>query len=53
MAAEEHVLAGLDEPRERETFRALLQRLAIRANDLDPVYNACEMAKLALPSQGE
>jgi DNA-binding MarR family transcriptional regulator len=53
MAAEEHVLAGLDAPGERDTFRALLQRLATRANDLDPVHNACDLAKLARPDRGE
>jgi DNA-binding MarR family transcriptional regulator len=53
MAAEEHVLAGLDTPGERDAFRALLQRLATRANDLDPVHNACDLAKLALPGQPE
>ena len=43
-AAEDHVLAGLDDQAEQETFRALLQRLATRANDLDPVHNACYTA---------
>jgi DNA-binding MarR family transcriptional regulator len=53
MAAEEHMLAGLDSPGERDDFRALLQRLAIRANDLDPVQNACELAQLVPPGAGQ
>jgi DNA-binding MarR family transcriptional regulator len=40
---EEQVLAPLQEA-ERETFRSLLQRLATRANELDPVDSACVVA---------
>lgn len=36
---EEHVLAGLDAP-DRAVLRSLLQRLAMHANDLDPVASA-------------
>jgi DNA-binding MarR family transcriptional regulator len=39
---EDHVLAALSTP-ERATFRELLQRLAVRANALDPVDSACEV----------
>jgi DNA-binding MarR family transcriptional regulator len=52
MAAEEHMLAGLDGPGERDNFRMLLQRLATRANDLDPVHNACDLARLTPPGTG-
>jgi DNA-binding MarR family transcriptional regulator len=52
MAAEEHVLAGLDGPGERDTFRALLQRVATKANDLDPVHSACDLDPLAPPGTG-
>jgi hypothetical protein len=37
--AEGHVLAPLD----RALFRDLLQRLATRANTLDPVASACDL----------
>jgi DNA-binding MarR family transcriptional regulator len=40
--AEDHVLGALSTA-ERATFRALLQRLAARANALDPVDSACEV----------
>ena len=53
MAAEEHVLAGLDRPGERDNFRRLLQRLATQVNEHDPVRNACDLAKLAAPGPGE
>jgi DNA-binding MarR family transcriptional regulator len=39
---EDHVLGALSTP-ERATFRALLQRLAARANALDPVESACDV----------
>jgi DNA-binding MarR family transcriptional regulator len=39
---EDHVLAPLSLP-ERATFRAMLQRLAARANALDPVDGPCEV----------
>ena len=53
MAAEEHMLAGLDGQDERDNFRTLLQRLATQVNEHDPVHNACELAKLAVPGPGE
>jgi DNA-binding MarR family transcriptional regulator len=40
---EEQVLAPLVDS-ERETFRNLLQRLAARATELDPVESACAVA---------
>jgi DNA-binding MarR family transcriptional regulator len=40
--AEDRVLAALDDS-DRETFRALLQRLATHADALDPVASACEV----------
>jgi DNA-binding MarR family transcriptional regulator len=40
--AEEHILAPLD-PADRAVFRELLQRLAIRAQSLDPVADACQI----------
>jgi DNA-binding MarR family transcriptional regulator len=39
---EDHMLAPLSLP-ERTTFRTLLQRLAVRANALDPVDSACDV----------
>jgi DNA-binding MarR family transcriptional regulator len=50
--AEDRLLGGLDDPRERETFRALLRRLATRANTLDPVADACELARTAGETAG-
>lgn len=40
--AEDHVL-GVLSTAERATFRAMLQRLAARANALDPVDSPCEV----------
>jgi DNA-binding MarR family transcriptional regulator len=45
--AEDRVLGGLADPRERETFRALLERLATHVSALDPVSSACELAREA------
>jgi|SRR5579875_586402 len=45
--AESHVLAGLADETDRTVFRELLARLAARANALDPVRNACELAQPA------
>lgn len=39
--AEAHLLAGLDDA-ERATLRGLLERVATRANDYDPVTNTCD-----------
>jgi len=42
--AEAHVLAGLPDS-DQQTFKALLQRLAGYANDLDPVSDACAIVQ--------
>ena len=42
--AEEDVLGTLDES-ERSSFRLLLQRVAMKANAVDPVHNACLLAE--------
>ncbi|WP_424528768.1 MarR family winged helix-turn-helix transcriptional regulator [Sphaerisporangium viridialbum] len=39
---EEHILAPLD-PADRAMFRELLQRLAVRAQTLDPVADTCQI----------
>jgi DNA-binding MarR family transcriptional regulator len=41
--AEQEVLGILDEA-ERSSFRLLLQRVAMRANTVDPLHNACVLA---------
>lgn len=41
---EEEVLGILDES-ERASFRLLLQRVAVRANAVDPLHNACALAE--------
>ena len=41
---EDHVLAALD-PAERETLRALLQRLAVDAQTHHPVHDACQLVE--------
>jgi DNA-binding MarR family transcriptional regulator len=41
--AEEDVLGILDES-ERSSFRLLLQRVAMKANVVDPLRNACDLA---------
>ncbi|GAA2792587.1 MarR family winged helix-turn-helix transcriptional regulator [Kribbella solani] len=43
-ATEEEVLGILDEP-ERASFRMLLQRVAMKANAIDPLHNACALAE--------
>ena len=43
-AAEQHVLAGLADDADRQTFRALLQQLATHANALDPAPGNCTIA---------
>jgi DNA-binding MarR family transcriptional regulator len=48
--AEDQVLGMLAQD-ERETFRALLRRVAARANELDPVESACQIVEeLETPS---
>ena len=42
--AEDHVLEPLSEA-ERTRFRRLLRRLAVRAQDLDPVADACALVE--------
>jgi len=42
-ATEDEVLGSLDEE-ERASFRRLLQRVALRADALDPLHNACTLA---------
>jgi DNA-binding MarR family transcriptional regulator len=50
--AEDHVLAPLDTA-DRSQFRELLQRLAVRANTLDPVGSACQLVnELDPPGSG-
>jgi DNA-binding MarR family transcriptional regulator len=41
---EDHVLAALD-PAERETLRALLQRLAVDTQTHHPVHDACQLVE--------
>jgi DNA-binding MarR family transcriptional regulator len=48
-ATEDEVLGILDES-ERESFRTLLQRLALKANTVDPLHNACELAEADNPT---
>jgi DNA-binding MarR family transcriptional regulator len=43
-AAEQHVLAGLATDADRQTFRTLLQQLAMHANALDPAPGTCTIA---------
>lgn len=42
--AEDEVLGGLDQA-DRSSFRLLLQRVAMMANSVDPVHNACDLAE--------
>src|SRR5262245_15738584 len=42
--AEDEVLGILDES-ERSSFRLLLQRVAMKANAMDPLHNACSVAE--------
>lgn len=46
-AAERDVLGSLDEG-ERLVFRMLLQRVAVKADAIDPIQNACELADEAI-----
>jgi DNA-binding MarR family transcriptional regulator len=49
--AEDHLLAGLADQRDREMFRSLLERLASHVDTLDPVASACELASYAPPQR--
>ena len=42
-AAEDEVLGSLEES-ERQVFRTLLQRVAVKADSVDHLHNACEVA---------
>ncbi len=44
-AAEQQVLAGLENESDRRTFRALLRQLASRAGELDAEHGACDAAQ--------
>lgn len=48
-AAEEEVLGSL-EPGERSSFRQLLQRVAVKANAVDPLHNACTVVEADDPA---
>ncbi len=45
--AEDEILGSLDQA-ERSSFRMLLQRVAMKANAIDPVHNACDLADEAV-----
>jgi DNA-binding MarR family transcriptional regulator len=47
---EDEVLGVLDES-ERESFRLLLRRVALQANAIDPLHNACSLAEGVDPAQ--
>ncbi|TCO51642.1 DNA-binding MarR family transcriptional regulator [Kribbella antiqua] len=46
-AAEDEVLGSLEDT-ERSAFRLLLQRVAVQAQAVDPVHNACDLAEETL-----
>jgi DNA-binding MarR family transcriptional regulator len=48
-AAEDEVLGILDES-DRSSFRLLLQRVAMKANAVDPLHNACSLAESEDPA---
>jgi DNA-binding MarR family transcriptional regulator len=48
-STEDEVLGTLDES-ERASFRMLLQRVAMKANAVDPLHNACELAETDDPA---
>ncbi len=45
--AEDEILGSLDQA-ERSSFRLLLQRVAVKANAVDPIHNACDLADEAV-----
>ncbi|MFD7157156.1 MarR family winged helix-turn-helix transcriptional regulator [Kribbella sp. NPDC059898] len=49
-ATEDQLLGILDES-ERASFRMLLQRLAMKANAIDPLHNACTLAEADDPAK--
>jgi DNA-binding MarR family transcriptional regulator len=49
VTAEDEVLGSL-EPAERASFRLLLQRVAMKANAIDPLHNACALAETDDPT---
>jgi DNA-binding MarR family transcriptional regulator len=48
-ASEDAVMGSLDDG-ERMIFRMLLQRIAVQADQADPLHNACDLADEALDS---
>ncbi|WP_433022435.1 MarR family winged helix-turn-helix transcriptional regulator [Kribbella sp. CA-294648] len=46
-ASEDAVMGSLDDG-ERMIFRMLLQRIAVQADQIDPLHNACDLADEAL-----
>ncbi|QNE22346.1 MarR family transcriptional regulator [Kribbella qitaiheensis] len=48
--AEEEVLGSLEDG-ERMIFRTLLQRVAVKADAIDPLHNACTLAEADDPTQ--
>jgi DNA-binding MarR family transcriptional regulator len=46
-ASEDEVMGSLDDG-ERMVFRMLLQRIAVQANQIDPLHNACTLADEAI-----
>jgi DNA-binding MarR family transcriptional regulator len=49
-AAEAEILGSLDED-ERSSFRCLLQRVAVKANAVDPIHNACQVVEESLETE--
>jgi len=45
--AEDEILGSLDQA-ERSSFRLLLQRVAMKAQAIDPIHNACDLAEEAV-----
>ncbi|WP_350276799.1 MarR family winged helix-turn-helix transcriptional regulator [Kribbella sp. HUAS MG21] len=50
LRAREDALLGILDESERESFRAILQRLAMKANSIDPLHNACVLAEAEDPA---
>jgi DNA-binding MarR family transcriptional regulator len=47
--AEDEILGSLDQA-ERSSFRLLLQRVAMKAQAIDPIHNACDLAEADDPA---